>query len=256
MRGVHAGIRRVGPPGFILQRSNAFALVRREHRELDAVHGQRFERSRVCRRLWQPHALRRRAEAALIVRNAPANLRVSVARVGERQNHVVVALRHGRAMAVVTLAATAFAVENHAVRSRSIFLEPTQQRRAEVEAHARVVVHDARDLVFCVDDARGAVGRVALGADALVPVVVGSGRVLSLDRLKPGILAWRLVKMAVNANEALSSRHGHQIYCGAQSAWRLLKPFYGQSARAIGTSALWAQSSWPGRTRAKGTSSR
>ena len=58
------------------------------------------------------------------------------------------------------------------------------------------------DLVLVVHDAGGAVGGVALGADALVPVVIGSGGVLRLDRFEPGILARRLVKMPMNADEA------------------------------------------------------
>ena len=197
-----------------------------------------FERRRVGRRLGQPHALGRGAKAALVVGDAPADLRDAVARAGQRQNHVVVDLRHGRAVAAVTLAAAALAVQNHAVGARRILLQPAQQRGAEVEAHARVVVHDARDLVLVVDHARRAVGRVALRADALVPVVVGRGRVLRLDRLQPGILARRLVKVTVNANEALCRRHGYPMVCGALSVGRLLKPFYGQYARAIGPSVL------------------
>ena len=180
---------------------------------------ERFERGRVGRRLRQPHALGFGAKAVLVVGDAPADLRVPIARIGQRQNHVVVALRHGRAVAAVTLAAAALAVQNHAERPRRILLEPTQQRGAKVEAHARVVVHDARDLVLGIDHACGAVRRIALGADALIPVVVGSSRVLSLDRLQPGILAWRLVKVAVNANEALCRRHGYPMVCGARSGW-------------------------------------
>ncbi len=169
--------------------------------------GEQLERLGVGRGLRQPHAFRRRAEAALVVGDAPADLRDAVARAGQRQNHVVVDLRHGRAVAAIALAAAALAVEDHAIGARRVLLEPAEQRGAEVEADARVVVDDAHDLVFVVDDARGAVGRVALGADALVPVVVGSGRVLRLHRLQPGILARRLVKVAVNADKTLTRRH-------------------------------------------------
>ena len=105
------------------------------------------------------------------------------------------------------LAAAALAVEDHAIGAGRVLPEPAQQGGAEVEAHARVVVDDADDLVFVVDDAGGAVGGVALGADALVPVVIGGGGVLGLDRLQPWILARRLVKVAMNADEALGSGH-------------------------------------------------
>ena len=50
-----------------------------------------------------------------------------------------------------------------------------------------------------------AFGRVALGGDALVPVVVRIGRVLDLDRLEPGVLARRLVEVPVDADEAVHS---------------------------------------------------
>src|SRR5581483_10321212 len=47
------------------------------------------------------------------------------------------------------------------------------------------------------------------GRDALVPIVVGIGRVLDLDLLQPGILARRLIKMRVNADVAL---HSHSAW--------------------------------------------
>ncbi len=81
-------------------------------------------------------------------------------------------------------------------------MEPAEQGGAEVEAHPRVVVHDADDLVFFVGDARGAVGGVTLGGDAVVPVVVGGGGVLDFDGFEPGVFAGRLVEVAVDADEA------------------------------------------------------
>ncbi len=126
---------------------------------------------------------------------------------GEGQDDVVVDLGHGGAVAFVGAAAAALAVKDHAVGAGSVFVEPTEEGGAEVEADASVVVDDAHDLVFVVDDAGGAVGRVALGADTLVPVVIGRGGVLSLDRLQPGVLARRLVKVTMNADEAFAGWH-------------------------------------------------
>ena len=157
----------------------------------------------------QPHALRRCAVVVLVVGDAPADLRDAVAAAGQRQNHVVVDLRHGRAVAAVALAAAPLAVQDHAVGAGRVLLEPAQQRGAEVEADARVVVHDARDLVLDVDDARRAVGGITLRADALIPVVVGRGCVLGLDRLQPWILARRLVKVTMNADKTLGC--GHEV---------------------------------------------
>src|ERR1039458_6428972 len=62
----------------------------------------------------------------------------------------------------------------------------------------------ARSLPLVVHYARRAVGRVTLRADALVPVVVGRGRVLRLHRLQPRILPRRLVKMTGNADKSLT----------------------------------------------------
>ena len=84
-------------------------------------------------------------------------------------------------------------------------MQPPEQRGAEVEAHAGVVVDDADDLVLEVGDAGGAVGGVALGGDAVVPVVIGRGGVLDLDGLEPGVFARRLVEVAVDADEAAAS---------------------------------------------------
>ena len=97
-------------------------------------------------------------------------------------------------------------VLDHAVGAGSEVFEPAEQGGAEVEAHARVVVDDADDLAVVVDDAGGAVGGVALGGDALVPVVVGGGGVLELDGFEPGVLAGRLVEVAVDAEIALRRR--------------------------------------------------
>src|SRR5262249_36066376 len=79
---------------------------------------------------------------------------------------------------------------------------PGQEGRAEVEAHPGVVVEQIDDLTATVDQAGAPVGSVALAGDALVPVVVGMGGVLNLDRLQPRILAWRLIEVPMNADVA------------------------------------------------------
>ena len=81
-------------------------------------------------------------------------------------------------------------------------MQPAQQSGAEVEAHPRIVVDDADDLVFEIRDAGGSVGGVALRGDAVVPVVIRSCGFLNLDRLQPGVFAWRLVEMAMDAHIA------------------------------------------------------
>ena len=62
-------------------------------------------------------------------------------------------------------------------------IEPPEQRGAEVEADVFVVV---------------GIRRVALGVNAFVPVVIGSGTRLGLYFARPGILTGRLVKVSMN----------------------------------------------------------
>ncbi len=54
-----------------------------------------------------------------------------------------------------------------------------------------------------VQNAGFGVGGVALCCDLFVPIVVGIGRILELNRLKPGILTRWLVEMTVDANRTL-----------------------------------------------------
>ena len=176
--------------------------MRREDREDDAGLGQRLERGRVDGRLRQPHALGLAPEAVHEVAHAPAHLRAPVARVRERQDHVVVGLRERRAVPGEAARALRVGREDRAVDLGLLLLEPGQQRRAEVEAHRGVVVDDRDDAVLAVEDPRVGVGRVALGGDALVPVVVRVRGGLPLDRLQPRVLAGRLVEVAVDADVA------------------------------------------------------
>ena len=99
-------------------------------------------------------------------------------------------------------AALLVGVEDGPVDLRAGPLHPGEERRPDVEADRGVVVDDVDDAVPGVEDAGGRVRRVALGRDALVPVVVGGGRVLDLDLLEPGVLPRRLVEMPVDADEA------------------------------------------------------
>jgi hypothetical protein len=103
---------------------------------------------------------------------------------------------------IMWLGAELVGVDDHAVGAGGLVMEPAEEGGAEVKAHPRIVVHDADDLVLLVGDAGGAVGGVALGGDAVVPVVVGRGGVLDLYCFEPGVFAGRLVEVAVNADEA------------------------------------------------------
>ncbi len=127
---------------------DAGALVWGEDGELDALLRHEVEDPAADGGLGEPHAFGLAAEAVLEVGDAPADLGAGVALVGERHDDVVVDLRDGRAVAAVALGAGAVGVEDHAIGAGGEVREPAEQRGAEVEAHPRVVVHDADDLVL------------------------------------------------------------------------------------------------------------
>ena len=54
--------------------------------------------------------------------------------------------------------------------------------------------------LLIVENARRRVGRVTLGTDALVPIVIGIGGVLKLDSFKGRILPRWLIEMSVNTD--------------------------------------------------------
>ncbi len=189
-----------------MQGTDAGALVGREDGELDALGRQQIEHAAVDGGLRQPHALGAAAEAVLEIGDAPADLGESVAPAGQRHDDVVVNLGDGGAVTAVAQGAGAVRVQDHAIGAGGTVGEPLEQGGAEVEAHARVVINDAHDFVLAVGDARGAVRRVALRGDALVPVMPGRGGFLHFDRLQPGILAWRLVEVAMHADVAVGGR--------------------------------------------------
>ena len=182
--------------------ADAGALDGGEDGELDALLRHEVEDAAVDGGFGEPHAFGFAAEAGFEVGDAPADLGEGVAAAGQRHDDVVVDLGDGGAMAAVALRAELVGVEDHAIGARGFVLEPAEQGGAEVEAHPRVVVHDADDLVLLVGDAGGAVGGVTLGGDAVVPVVIGRGGVLGFDGLEPGVLARRLVEVTVDADEA------------------------------------------------------
>ena len=175
-------------------------LVRREDREQDSVLGQQVERVEVDCRLGEPHPLGLPAEAALEVADTPEDLRLLVAPVRQRHDHVVVRLRESGAVAGEALAARDVGREDLRVGFGRLPLEPREERRAEVEADPRVVVLDLHDPAGVVENPRRRVGCVTLRRDPLVPVVVGRRGILKLDLLEPGVLARGLVEMSVNAD--------------------------------------------------------
>src|SRR5271157_5215760 len=66
---------------------------------------------------------------------------------------------------------------------------------------------------LAVQDAGNRIGGVALRVDALVPIVVGVGRILNLDVLQPVVFPGGLVEMAVNTDVSV-----HQDSSGVRAS--------------------------------------
>ena len=180
-------------------------LVRRQDGELDVEFRQDVERLQVHRRLGEPHPLGEALKALPEVRDAPDDLRPLVPRVRQRHDHVVVDLRDGGAVPGAPFHALPVRRQYRLVDAGGGERHPGEDGGAEVEAHLGVVAGDIHDALLPVEDARSGVRGVALCRYPLVPVVVREGRILYLHRLKPGVFARRLVKVAVNADEPLLS---------------------------------------------------
>ena len=174
-----------------------------EDHELDAELRHYVEGLEVDGGLGEPHAFRWPAEAVLEVADSPEDLGVFVPRVSEREDHVVVGLGHGGAVAGEASLALGVGGDDLLVHVWGFVLEPFEERGPEVVADASVVVSDLADPALFVKDARAGVGAVALGGDALVPVVVGMSGILELDGFEPGVLAGGLVEVAVDADVAI-----------------------------------------------------
>ncbi len=108
-----------------------------------------------------------------------------------------------RAVAGEVLQALAVGFQNGLVDVGGLLLQPGKQGGPEVKANLGVVIDDAGDAAFGIENTRGAVGRVAFSGDALIPVVVGVGGILQLDGFQPGIFARGLIEMAVDADVAI-----------------------------------------------------
>ena len=178
-------------------------LVGGEDREQDSIARQDVQRLQVDGGFGEPQALGLPAEAMAEIGDSPGDLCALVPGVGQREDHMVVGLGQGRPVPPERFPAFSVGLHHGAVGPRLVLFEPGQEGRTEVEAGLDVIVHDVDDLLVLAQDARGRVGAVAFGRDALVPVVVGEGRVLDLDFLQPGIFPRRLIEVAVQANMAL-----------------------------------------------------
>ena len=110
-------------------------LVGSEDGEVDPQLRQNFQGLQVHRRLREPHALRLPAEAVLEVSQAPVSLGVLVPAAGQGEDHVVVSLGQGRAVAGEFFLALLVRSQDGPVDLGGVLGHPGQEGGAEVEAH-------------------------------------------------------------------------------------------------------------------------
>src|ERR1700687_2259913 len=111
---------------------------------------------------------------------------------------MAVGLRYSIAVSGTSVRALPISIDDSGIRLRMFVLEPAQQGRPKVEADARIVVHNSFPARSRISYADAGICLVTLGMDALVPIMERRSAGLDLDDSGPGILARRLVEMAVN----------------------------------------------------------
>ena len=216
----------------------------RKNGEFDSVRGQDLESFDVYGGFGQPHALGIPIKATLKVAQPPDHLRLLVAAIRQRHDHVVVDLSDGGTVSGETLLAGNVGIEDGLVGFGGKVGHPREQGGAHVEANARVVVHDPSDAVVSGQNARRGVRRVTLRINALVPIVIGVRGILLFNDFKPGILARRLIKMTVNTKitvhmifgadyEGMMNSEG-VVYCAVVlRATRLCMQLCGHDRKAV-----------------------
>ena len=128
------------PPLAVRQGAHALGLTRGQEDKDNAKFGQHLQRFKVHSRFRQPHPFWLALEAVFEVFDSPKNLRVFVAPIGQGQDHVVIRLGQGRAMAGEGLQALPVGLQDGLVGIRGVVLNPGQQRRPEVETDPSVIV--------------------------------------------------------------------------------------------------------------------
>src|SRR5581483_7592462 len=82
-------------------------------------------------------------------------------------------------------------------------LDPRKQGRAEIEADKIVIVDELRGGAARLVDRTLEIGAVTFAEYPLIPIVIRGRARLGFDLLGPGVLAGRLVEMAVDADELI-----------------------------------------------------
>src|SRR5262249_44694463 len=133
------------------------------------------------------------------VGDPPGDLSLLVLAAGQGHDQVIVVLGQCVAVAPAALATEPIGLDDSPVHFGGLDGDPLQERRAEIEADPGVVVQEVADPTRAVEQPRAGIRRVTFARDPLVPVVERGRGVLDLDDVEPGVLAGRLVEVAVDA---------------------------------------------------------
>ena len=194
--GVEAVAIDVGP--FVVARGpHAVDLLGRQDRVRDPELDERGQRGGRDARLGEPQAVGRAAEPSLEVLQAPEQLGPPVGGIAQGNDRVRIGLGDGAARSQ-PLPLLAVGGPQPGRHRRILPGDPARQRGADVERQPFVVVDDRLDPPVGGVDARERVGPIALGVDALVPVVERRRRGLARDVVGPGVLARWLVEVPVD----------------------------------------------------------
>ena len=109
-------------------------LVRRQDDELDSRRCHRRQRVVVGSAFRQPHSGRLAPEAENEIVDAPRNLQLAIARRQQRQNRMAVRLRDRVAVPAVSRRVQSVAASHRAIRSLAMRLQPSGERRTDIEA--------------------------------------------------------------------------------------------------------------------------
>ncbi len=153
---------------------SAAGLVRGKNGELDALLGQDLQSGDVHGGLREPHPFRPPSKSVFKVANPPEYLRVFVALVRQGHDHVVVRLGKGGTVPGKVLGALGIGVAERRDRRPDRLTPSRKQSRAEIEADLGVVVHNADNALFLVQNPSAGVGRVTFSIDPFIPIVIGT----------------------------------------------------------------------------------
>ena len=111
---------------------------------------------------------------------------------------MTVALRDRVAVTVAVTRAFTISGENPLISLRMIFGKPAQQGWPEIKTDVFVVINGLRLAGCCVERLNPRVGPVTFRVNAFIPIVERRCAQLCFNRAGPGVLARRLVEMAMN----------------------------------------------------------